>query len=229
MGQFGIDKLYATIVTTQTGGVPCAGVDGELGKYALLSDVESNCKKLQERIETINTTGAFTPVMTTASISAKFVNDLENHKKEFIQTVSAIVEAEINDVNVKTEKTIRIIDDSIQNCNDNLDKCNNEIKNIYVRLNSQEELNNGNFEANQKINDILTQYIAKVEKELLITKEEVVNNKSEIKTTNETLKKENDELKQIISEMKTQIVILENQNKEIMKALLSINKKLRVV
>ena len=82
-----IEKIYTDTLTTQSGGVPCAGENGELGKYALISDIQCQYEKLESKIESINTTGAYTPVMTTAAISAKFSDNLNTLKNEFVQRI----------------------------------------------------------------------------------------------------------------------------------------------
>lgn len=100
----GIDKLYTNIITTQSGEVPCAGENGELGKIALLSDIPKYYKELETQINNISITGSFTPVSTTANISGALLNEITSQKSELITNINSISK-NLDSVTKKAEDT----------------------------------------------------------------------------------------------------------------------------
>lgn len=247
MGQIGIEQILTNNIMTLNGEqkVPTVGKDGEHGPIALISDIQNVKNYLESKIEEISITGSFTPVAITCAVSSNIINIL-NDTKNIILNNLINKENEINEKIKNTNEKIDVIQNIITDLpnkystHENLKELNKKIDNVITLSETNKK------GINEKISFIINTYptkedVKKIENSVKTTLDNTTSNinsslNSKTEQININLQNQITELQsdnniksKEIEQLKKEVNNLTNQNKEFMKALLSINKKLNGV
>lgn len=221
MGQLSLDKIYTPILTTQNGEVPCAGEHGELGKFALLTDIDNKFNLLQIAINNISITGCFTPISTTASMSAVILANLDDInykiKNDYINLNSFNTTTESINTEI-TQKNVNI-NNKIENLKLNFE---NKINDITEKLTLSDSIN-------MDISKELKNYIQTTLKEINIQIENIYiecEKSKELSDRIKNIENQQSEIQTNFNDIKKEFDVLQKQNKEIVKNLITIGNKL---
>lgn len=219
----GIEKIYTNIITTQSGEVPCAGENGELGKFALLSDIPKYYKELQNQINSICITGSFTPLITTSNISGQILNKIDENNLQISETINKLT----NDLKTIENKTITL-DEITKLLNSNLNLISNKLDDHHLNITeitkeceNIKQIKLDDIETNKKIENI-NKEIQNINNNYLF----LINNNENTTNSIKKIEEINNNTVNIVNNMKIEVDKIINQNKEIMKFMLSIKTKL---
>jgi chromosome segregation ATPase len=210
---------------------------GKLGPIALISDVEDVKTYVDLKIKAICITGEFTPLTTTASLSAwivQHVNSCDKQLQTKMQDYNTTIYEKINNTYIEFEKNKIDILKELNDLKPHITSCNNKLElnaeiTTTLKTNILEVSNNLDNNINTikiLLNTITENVDDKIKEQNIVFNNILQTDKIDINNKLSLLEEELNNKNEKISTLQNKMEILENHNKEIMKALLSINKKI---